>query len=96
MAPNGGVEVSTAVAFGLDQNSAEVPLTPASPREDLLAYIEAAEAAFEGLFAAAGVRAVGRVVPGTCHAADVDFRAALPDVYAATIRDINGFANSVG
>lgn len=44
----------------------------------------------------AGVAAVGRVVPGTCHGADVAFGAALPDVQAATLRDIVGFARSVG
>jgi acetyl esterase len=39
-----------------------------------------------------GVSAVGRVVAGTVHAGDVFFRAAMPDVYAATVRDICGFA----
>ena len=34
----------------------------------------------------AGVSAVSRTVNGTCHAGDVLFRRALPDVYAATIR----------
>lgn len=52
--------------------------------------------AFYRRLAAAGVRAAGRIVPGTCHAADVAFRAAIPDVYASTIRDINGFARSLG
>ena len=42
---------------------------------------------------AAGVSAVSRTVNGTCHAGDVLFRGALPDVYAATIRDIKGFAD---
>lgn len=46
--------------------------------------------------AALGVRTSSRIVPGTCHAADVAFRAAIPDVYAATIRDITGFAHAVG
>lgn len=44
---------------------------------------------------AAGVSSVGRTVNGTCHAGDAIFRAAIPDVYAATIRDIVGFARSV-
>ncbi|MDT7641991.1 MAG: acetyl esterase [Pseudonocardiales bacterium] len=42
-----------------------------------------------------GVSAVGRTVNGTCHGGDVIFRAAMPDVYASTIRDIRGFAGSV-
>jgi acetyl esterase/lipase len=45
---------------------------------------------------AAGVPAAARIVPGTCHAGDVIFRAALPEVYAATVRDISGFARSLG
>lgn len=43
----------------------------------------------------AGVSAVSRTVNGTCHAGDVLFRGAMPDVYAATIRDIKGFADAV-
>ena len=43
----------------------------------------------------AGVRVYSRTVNGTCHAGDVLFRKAIPDVYAATIRDIKGFANSL-
>jgi acetyl esterase len=39
-----------------------------------------------------GVSAVGRIVAGTVHAGDVFFAAAMPDVYAATIRDVRGFA----
>jgi acetyl esterase len=34
-------------------------------------------------------------VAGTVHAGDVFFRTALPDVYAATIRDIYGFARQL-
>lgn len=44
---------------------------------------------------AAGVRVYSRTVNGTCHAADVLFRKAVPDVYAATLRDIKGFAHSL-
>ena len=44
---------------------------------------------------AAGVSAVSRTVNGTCHAGDVLFRGSLPDVYAASIRDIKGFADAV-
>ena len=43
----------------------------------------------------AGVSSVSRTVNGTCHAGDCIFRGAMPDVYAATIRDIKGFADSV-
>ena len=42
-----------------------------------------------------GVSAVGRVVAGTCHAGDV-LSGAMPDVYAASLRDVSGFAESVG
>jgi acetyl esterase len=43
----------------------------------------------------AGVPVVSRTVNGTCHAGDMIFAAAMPDVYRATIRDIKGFADSV-
>jgi acetyl esterase/lipase len=42
-----------------------------------------------------GVSAVGRMVAGTVHAGDVFFAAAMPDVYAATIRDVRGFAGQL-
>lgn len=44
---------------------------------------------------AAGVTASSRTVNGTCHAGDCLLRDAMPDVYLATIRDINGFAHSL-
>jgi hypothetical protein len=34
-------------------------------------------------------------VNGTCHAGDLIFRHAMPDVFMATIRDIKGFADSL-
>ena len=43
----------------------------------------------------AGVSVVSRTVNGTCHAGDLIFAAALPDVFAATVRDIKGFADSL-
>ena len=43
----------------------------------------------------AGVSAVGRTVNGTCHVGDCLFLDAMPDVWAATIRDIKGFADSL-
>jgi acetyl esterase/lipase len=56
-------------------------------RDEGLAYLR--------LLQANGVSAIGRVVVGTCHGADVLLPAALPDVTAATIRDITGFAGSL-
>jgi len=44
---------------------------------------------------AAGVPAVGRVLTGTCHAGDRIFWRAMPDVYAASRRDVHGFAVAV-
>jgi acetyl esterase/lipase len=43
----------------------------------------------------AGVSVVSRTVNGMCHAGDLLFTEALPDVYAATLRDIKGFADSL-
>ncbi len=43
----------------------------------------------------AGVPSVSRTVNGTCHAGDCLALDAMPDVYRATQRDINGFANSL-
>lgn len=44
---------------------------------------------------AAGVSVYSRTVNGTCHAGDLIFRKALPEVSAATIRDIKGFVDSL-
>jgi len=44
---------------------------------------------------AAGVRVYSRTVNGACHAGDLIFRRAMPEVYVATIRDIKGFADSL-
>jgi len=43
---------------------------------------------------AAGVDATGRTVLGACHAGDLMFRAAIPDMYAATIQDLHRFAST--
>jgi acetyl esterase/lipase len=51
--------------------------------------------AFYRRLASAGVAAVGRIVAGTCHAADVAFSNAIPDIQAATVRDLSGFAKSL-
>jgi len=40
----------------------------------------------------AGVEASTRTVPGACHAAELMFRAAAPDLYLETITDIHRFA----
>jgi acetyl esterase/lipase len=48
--------------------------------------------AYHRKLCAAGVRSVCRTINGTSHASDAMFRAAIPDVYAATLRDLVGFA----
>jgi acetyl esterase/lipase len=45
--------------------------------------------------AEAGVRVACRTVNGTTHGGDMMFEAALPDIHAATLRDITGFAESL-
>jgi acetyl esterase/lipase len=44
----------------------------------------------------AGVPTVGRLVAGTCHGGDLIFAGAMPDVFTASIRDLSGFAKSLG
>src|SRR6476619_7284592 len=44
----------------------------------------------------AGVSAVGRVVVGTGHGCDLLLVGDVPDVFAATIRAVSGFAKSLG
>ena len=43
----------------------------------------------------AGVPAVGRIVAGTGHGCDLLLGGYLPEVFAATIRDVSGFARSL-
>ncbi|MFZ8990937.1 MAG: alpha/beta hydrolase [Pseudohongiellaceae bacterium] len=43
----------------------------------------------------AGVTASCRTINGVTHAGDISYRAAMPEVYEASIRDIKGFAESV-
>jgi acetyl esterase/lipase len=43
----------------------------------------------------AGVNATGRVVAGTTHGADVLLAGAIPEVHAASVRDVSGFARSL-
>ncbi|MCY3851941.1 MAG: alpha/beta hydrolase fold domain-containing protein [Acidimicrobiaceae bacterium] len=45
--------------------------------------------------AEAGVSVSSRTVNGTCHAGDVILRGALPEVYAASARDLAAFAHSL-
>ena len=49
--------------------------------------------AYQRRLVANGVNAVARTVKGTVHGGDMYFRAAMPEVYAATVRDIHGFAS---
>jgi acetyl esterase len=51
--------------------------------------------AFAVKLVSAGVSTVSRTVNGTSHAGDTMFRAALPEVYLATVRDISSFAKSL-
>ncbi|SPM36050.1 Acetyl esterase/lipase [Mycobacterium rhizamassiliense] len=44
----------------------------------------------------AGVPAVGRLVAGTCHGGDLIFAGVMPEVFAASVRDLSGFAKSLG
>ena len=44
----------------------------------------------------ADVPTVGRLVAGTCHGGDLMFAGAMPDVFAASVRDLSGFAKSLG
>lgn len=42
----------------------------------------------------AGVSATGRLVAGTCHAGDILFASVMPEVFAASLRDLSGFAKA--
>ncbi|MGR3322063.1 MAG: alpha/beta fold hydrolase [Pseudooceanicola sp.] len=48
-----------------------------------------------GKLARAGVKVTGRQVPGTPHSGDLIFEAAAPEAFAATVRDIAGFARAL-
>jgi acetyl esterase len=50
--------------------------------------------AYQRRLVANGVSAVGRTVNGTVHGAEVFFPGAIPDICAATVRDIHAFATS--
>jgi acetyl esterase/lipase len=43
----------------------------------------------------AGVPTAGRMVAGTCHGGDLLVAAAIPEVFASTMRDVSGFAKSL-
>lgn len=51
--------------------------------------------AYHRRLVAAGVSSVARTVIGTTHAGDLIFESVLPDITAATMRDILGFAHSL-
>ncbi len=51
--------------------------------------------AFHRKLLAANVSSVSRTVNGTCHAGDLLFPQAMPDVYAASLRDLEGFAKAL-
>ena len=51
--------------------------------------------AFARTLAAAGVSVVSRTVNATSHAGDLLFPGALPDVHAASVRDVGGFVRSL-
>jgi acetyl esterase len=44
----------------------------------------------------AGVPTVGRVVAGTCHGGDMLMAGVMPEVFDASMRDVSGFAKSLG
>jgi acetyl esterase/lipase len=44
----------------------------------------------------AGVPTVGRMVAGTCHGGDLLLPGVMPEVFAASMRDVSGFAKSLG
>jgi acetyl esterase len=44
----------------------------------------------------ASVPAVGRIVAGTCHGGDMLLAGVMPDVFAASVRDLSGFAKGIG
>ena len=44
----------------------------------------------------AGVSAVGRMVAGTCHGGDLLMAHVMPEVFDSSIRDVSGFAKSLG
>lgn len=51
--------------------------------------------AYHRMLLAAGVNSVGRLNLGLCHVGEIMFRTAMPDVYAAAVRDVTGFARSL-
>jgi acetyl esterase len=50
--------------------------------------------AYQRRLVANGVSSLGRTVNGTVHGAEVFFPGAIPDISAATIRDIHAFATA--
>jgi acetyl esterase len=50
---------------------------------------------YHRMLLAAGVSSVGRLSLGLCHVGELMFPTAMPDVYAAPVRDVTGFARSL-
>jgi hypothetical protein len=44
----------------------------------------------------AGVPAMGRMVAGTCHGGELLLPGVMPEVFEASMRDVSGFAKSLG
>ena len=44
----------------------------------------------------AGVPAIGRIVAGICHCGDLMMASVMPEVFESTMRDVSGFAKSLG
>jgi acetyl esterase len=62
--------------------------------------VSSTSSADEGLgyyrkLAQAGVNVTGRSITGVCHAAEMMFREAMPDMYLSTINDVRGFADRI-
>src|SRR5262249_51972823 len=51
---------------------------------------------YYGRLVRAGVPTVGRMVAGTCHGGDLMCAGAMPEVFEASMRDVSGFAKSLG
>lgn len=103
------VVAATAIAYDPDRENATNPL--AWPYHASLADLEGLPPhaisvneldpfrdeglAYYRKLQAAGVPSRARTVIGTCHAADITFMKAIPDVYHATLSDIAVFAYSL-
>ncbi|MDF1855420.1 alpha/beta hydrolase fold domain-containing protein [Pseudooceanicola sp.] len=84
------------LAWPLHASAADLaPLPPTTISVNQLDPLRDEGLALFGKLVAAGVKATGRMVPGTPHSGDIVFEAAAPEAYASTIRDIVGFARAL-